>query len=59
MSNKTSPFAGFIDGDFVEGFLNLSEEQIQQVMEGRNEFERLAGTKDDMIELVEQIASMH
>jgi len=59
MVNKTSPFAGFIDGDFVESFLNLSEEQMQQVMEGRNEFERLAGSKDDMMELVEHIASLH
>jgi len=53
------PFAGFIDGDFVERFLDLSDEEVKLVMSGRNEFERLHGTQEDVLQLVEQITALH
>ncbi|KAG9035896.1 hypothetical protein FRB95_010299 [Tulasnella sp. JGI-2019a] len=52
-------FAGFIDGDFVERLLDLSEDQVEKAMQGRNEAEHLNADTSDMKQVVEQIGALH
>ncbi|KAG8861744.1 hypothetical protein FRB96_002702 [Tulasnella sp. 330] len=52
-------FAGFIDGDFVERFLDLSGNQIEKAMNGRNEAERLTADVTLIRQIVEQIGALH
>ncbi|KAG8949792.1 hypothetical protein FRC04_008332 [Tulasnella sp. 424] len=58
-ARKTRPFAGFIDADFVERVLDLSPEDLKKVMEGQNQFERLAGSKEEIAACAEQLLSLH
>lgn len=58
-SQGAGAFAGFIDGDFIERFSDLSEEQVQSALDGRNEAEHLSGGKGDILHMVEQIAALH
>jgi len=55
---QTGTFAGFIDGDFVAAFLDLPDEQTDEVLKGKNQFERLHGTKQDIMEIVEQVSAL-
>lgn len=55
----TVPSAGFVDGDFVERFLGLGEEEGGRVMEGKSEFERLEEGRGDVMKLVEECARLH
>lgn len=52
-------FAGFIDGDFVERFLDLSEGQVEKAMRGRNEAEHLTADPAAVRQIVEQIGALH
>lgn len=56
---QTSPPAGFVDGNFVERFAELSAEEVQKVMEGGNEHERLGVSKAEVLRVVEEMARMH
>ncbi|KAG8896128.1 hypothetical protein FRB99_009058 [Tulasnella sp. 403] len=58
-SRGNRSFVGFIDGDFVGQFLDLSEAQKDEVLAGRNEFERLKATKDELLGIVEQVTAIH
>jgi hypothetical protein len=48
-----------VDGNFVERFAELSEEEITQVMEGRNEHEKLGVSAGEVLRIVEEMARMH
>lgn len=53
------PSSGFIDGDFIETLTQCTDEQIEEIRKGSNEFEKLQGGKDDLLKLVEELARMH
>lgn len=55
----TVPPAGFVDGNFVDRFAELSPENVERVMQGRNEYERLSATKEEVLRVVEEMARMH
>ncbi|ORY81221.1 CPSF A subunit region-domain-containing protein [Leucosporidium creatinivorum] len=56
---QTSPPAGFVDGNFVERFAELSAEEVDKVMEGGSEHERLGVSKAEVLRAVEEMARMH
>ncbi|SCV68143.1 BQ2448_264 [Microbotryum intermedium] len=51
--------AGFIDGDFVERFLAVSTSQVEQIMAGGNEHERITMSSDDVMRIVEGVSRLH
>ncbi|KPV73328.1 uncharacterized protein RHOBADRAFT_55089 [Rhodotorula graminis WP1] len=53
------PSAGFIDGAFVEQFLDLSVERQEAVVAGQSEPERLSVTRDEVASLIEEVARVH
>ncbi|KAG8965789.1 hypothetical protein FRC03_000160 [Tulasnella sp. 419] len=55
--NGTTPytFAGFLDGDFIERFLDLSEEEAEETLRGRNEAEKMRVSREEVIEMVESL----
>lgn len=54
-----SPSAGFVDGSYVERFLDLSEPDQDRVLAGRSEPERLDVTREEVIALLEEMARTH
>ncbi|GAA5985538.1 hypothetical protein JCM10908_007016 [Rhodotorula pacifica] len=54
-----SPSAGFVDGSFVERFLDLSEGEQERVLAGRSEPEKLDVTREEAIALLEEMARTH
>ena len=54
-----SPSAGFVDGSYVERFLDLSEPEQDRVLAGRSEPERLDVTREEVIALLEEMARTH
>jgi hypothetical protein len=50
---------GFIDGDFIETFNELSESDIQKVLQGTSEFEKLDLRKEDIQTLLEEMGWLH
>lgn len=57
--SSESRFVGFIDGDFVEGLLNMPREQAEKVLAGQNEFQSLVSQKEKVWAVVEQLAAVH
>lgn len=56
---RTSPSLGFIDGTFIEELTNLSVQDMEAVMEGSNQHERIDKSKEDVIRVVEELQRMH
>ncbi|GAA5877302.1 hypothetical protein JCM3774_001631 [Rhodotorula dairenensis] len=54
-----SSAAGFVDGTFVERFLDLGEAEQERVLAGRSEPEKLDVTREDVIALLEEMARTH
>ncbi|BGO95653.1 hypothetical protein NBRC10512_004328 [Rhodotorula toruloides] len=54
-----TPSTGFIDGDFVQSFLDLSKDVQEQVMQGKSEHERLTVDKAEVVRLLEEVARVH
>lgn len=60
---KTEPSEGFIDGDLIESFLDLSAEKMKEVAEGL-QMEAEGGMKqdctvDDLVKMVEDLTRIH
>ena len=56
----TDPAVGFIDGAFVEELLELSSEDVDRVMAGGTEHEKIIdASKEDVIRLIEELQRMH
>ncbi|KDE08581.1 hypothetical protein MVLG_01354 [Microbotryum lychnidis-dioicae p1A1 Lamole] len=51
--------AGFIDGDFIERFLTVSTSQVERIMAGGNEHERITMTSDELMRIVEGMSRLH
>ena len=56
---KVLPSAGFVDGDFVERFLELTSEEIDAVLLGGTEAEKLSVGREEVMRLVEELSRMH
>lgn len=56
---KVLPSAGFVDGDFVERFLELNDQDVEKVMNGGSEAEKMKVTKEALSQLVEELSRMH
>lgn len=54
-----SPAAGFVDGAFVERFLDLDEAEQERVLAGRSEPEKLDVAREEVIALLEEMARTH
>jgi DNA damage-binding protein 1 len=52
---------GFLDGDFLELFLTRlgSPEQLERIIAGNSEFERLTVSAEDLQRVLENLQSMH
>lgn len=50
---KTEPCEGFIDGDLIESFLDLSQEKMREVSDGLNI------TVDNLVKMVEDLTRIH
>jgi hypothetical protein len=48
-----------VDGDFVERFADLSEETMQVVLAGKNEYEKLSHSVVEVLKVVEEAARLH
>lgn len=49
----------FIDGDLIESFLDLTPQQMQMVVDGRNGGRRLEKSVEDLCKVVEELMSVH
>ncbi|CAO3646398.1 unnamed protein product [Cunninghamella blakesleeana] len=49
----------FIDGDLIESFLDLTPQQMQQVIEGHNNGKKLDYSIEDLCKVVEELMSLH
>ncbi|GAA6057980.1 hypothetical protein JCM3770_004597 [Rhodotorula araucariae] len=59
-SDKTTlPGLGFVDGSFVEQFLDLAPEEQEQVVAGQSEHERLDVGREEVGRLLEEVARLH
>lgn len=56
---ESQPFSGFVDGLFVEQFLDLSPEEQDRVIAGRSDPERLALGREEVGRLLEEVARVH
>ncbi|GAA6009649.1 hypothetical protein JCM11491_001047 [Sporobolomyces phaffii] len=57
--NRTVPSKGFIDGSFVQQFLELSAGEQDKIMGGRTEFERLSASKGELVRVLEEVGRLH
>ncbi|CAO3622733.1 unnamed protein product [Cunninghamella echinulata] len=51
--------SNFIDGDLIESFLDLTPQQMQQVIDGHNNGKRLDYSVEDLCKVVEELMSLH
>ncbi|XP_003389315.1 PREDICTED: DNA damage-binding protein 1-like [Amphimedon queenslandica] len=61
--HRSKPFAGFIDGDLVEKFLELPRPQMSQIVQGIKTTD-VTGTEvdvsvDDILKLIEDLSRLH
>lgn len=49
----------FIDGDLIESFLDLTPQQMQMVVDGRNGGRPLEKSVEDLCKVVEELMSVH
>lgn len=50
---------GFIDGSFVERWVDLTPQQMEEVLAGQSEAQRLALTASGVSALVDELARLH
>ncbi|ELU03057.1 hypothetical protein CAPTEDRAFT_148808 [Capitella teleta] len=60
---KTEPATGFIDGDLIESFLDLSRDKMQEVVQGL-QMDDGSGMKreaavDDLVKMIEELTRIH
>jgi DNA damage-binding protein 1 len=54
------PSAGFIDGDFVEQFLDIKDEDlILEILEGASKWEKIESAYGDLCNLLEGLRRLH
>lgn len=60
---KTEPAVGFIDGDLIESFLDLSRDKMQEVVQGIQMDDgsgmKKDATVDDLIKVIEELSRVH
>ena len=63
VGNKTEPSTGFIDGDLIESFLDLSRDKMQEVVQGLQIDDgsgmKREATVDDLVKMVEELTRIH
>lgn len=63
IERKTEPSTGFIDGDLIESFLDLSREKMQEVAQGQQIDDgsgmKREATVDDLIKIIEELTRIH
>ncbi|KAF9437707.1 DNA damage-binding protein 1a [Entomortierella beljakovae] len=57
--SRTLASANFVDGDLIELFLDLSQDEINNVMDGPEDGERIKVPVDEIIKLVEELSRLH
>ncbi|KAF9971393.1 DNA damage-binding protein 1a [Actinomortierella ambigua] len=57
--NKVLSSENFIDGDLVEMFLDLNQDEINAVMEGANGGQPITAPVEEVIKLVEELLRLH
>ncbi|GAA5912974.1 hypothetical protein JCM5296_000784, partial [Sporobolomyces johnsonii] len=56
---RTLAAAGFVDGSFVEQFLDLGAEAQDRVLEGRSAAERIEEGRAEVVRVLEDVARLH
>lgn len=60
---KTEPSTGFIDGDLIESFLDLSRDKMQEVVQGIQIDDgsgmKREATIDDLVKIIEELTRIH
>lgn len=60
---KTEPSTGFIDGDLIESFLDLSRDKMQEVVQGLQMDDgsgmKREATVDDIVKMIEELTRIH
>ncbi|KAI8096333.1 mono-functional DNA-alkylating methyl methanesulfonate N-term-domain-containing protein [Halteromyces radiatus] len=51
--------SNFIDGDLIESFLDLTPQQMQQVVDGHHGGKKLDRSVEDLCKVVEELMSLH
>ncbi|GAA5997405.1 hypothetical protein JCM5350_003830, partial [Sporobolomyces pararoseus] len=59
IEKRSIPSSGFVDGSFVQQFLDLSATEQDQIMEGKSEFEKLPADKNEVIRVLEEVGRLH
>jgi len=54
----STTFAGFIDGDFIEEFVDMHDSDMEKVLSGRSEHEIIRMTRDSVAEMVQNLKSI-
>lgn len=50
---------GFIDGDFLEQFPNLTQDERQRIMDGKSNPEKLKMSEHKILKILEQLQGLH
>ncbi|GAA5973926.1 hypothetical protein JCM21900_005000 [Sporobolomyces salmonicolor] len=58
-NRRTLPSAGFVDGSFVELFLDLAVEEQDAVLAGRSAAERIGVARGEVVRVLEDVARLH
>ncbi|GAA5939977.1 uncharacterized protein JCM15063_004361 [Sporobolomyces koalae] len=56
---RSTPSRGFVDGSFVQQFLDLEITEQDRVMAGRTEFEKLDVDKNEIVRVLEEVGRLH
>lgn len=51
--------SGFVDGTFVQQFLDLPLSEQDRIMGGRNEYEKLTMEKEEVVRVLEEVGRLH
>ncbi|CAO3569563.1 unnamed protein product [Mortierella alpina] len=56
---RTLPSTNFVDGDLIELFLDLSQDELNDVLEGANDGEPIQVPVEELTKLVEELSRLH
>jgi hypothetical protein len=56
---RSIPSTGFVDGSFVQQFLDLSPSKQDEIMNGRSEYEKLSVGKNEVVKVLEEVGRLH
>lgn len=57
--HRRTESVGFVDGSLIQTFADLSDAQVEAVMQGKREAEALTMTRRQLLDAVEELSRAH